>query len=217
MDNIKMNMAIAVPQLFYDLIARVFPGFLFLFVMWFLLNVSTNGELFSVGDIWSRLPDNFLGSLYFGIAYFIFSYYMGWILSILSNIEPFHRYGVDNKLSQYREESSANKVLLKTKYQKIRLENENVGFRIVKLRAEAKMLEAPRTGMCLMAALMLLIFIYRCLYEHINIQQLLNQFHLFLAPLIIALIFQKSISSAVERYTGNIEAHFDLMFRGEQA
>jgi hypothetical protein len=215
MDTIRMNMAIAVPQLFYDLIARVFPGFLFLFMVWSLPNVSIDGIW--LANVLPGIPDNFWGSLYFGIAYFVFSYYVGWILGILSGISPLYKYGVDHKLSHHPEDISKNSIPLKIKYQKIRLANENVGFRIVKLRAEAKMLEASRTGLCLVAALMLLIFTYKYLFERLDYWHLLNQFILFLAPLIVAIIFQKSIAVAVERYIGNIEAHYDQMFRVHEA
>lgn len=61
-----MNMVIAVPQLFYDLIARVFPGFLFLSMMWFLPNASTNADCVPLTNMWLKFPDNFWGSLYFG-------------------------------------------------------------------------------------------------------------------------------------------------------
>lgn len=193
-------MVIAVPQLFYDLIARVFPGFLFLSMICFLSNVLTKAIAIQLLSMKIEYLETFWGSLYFGIVYFIFSYYTGWILSILSDMWPFHKYGVDKMLlDQYPQE-------LKKNYQKIRLENESVGFRIVKLRAEAKMLEASRTGMCIMVSLMFLLVIYQ--YEAIDIKQIF----LISIPGILALIFQKSIKSAVDRYTKNIEAHYDLMF-----
>jgi hypothetical protein len=215
MDSIRMNMVIAVPQLFYDLIARVFPGFLFLFLIWSLPNVSTDGIW--LVNVLPEIPDNFWGSLYFGIAYFVLSYYVGWILGHLSGISPLNKYGVDYKISLHPEDKSPNSTPLKVKYQKIRLANENVGFRIVKLRAEAKMLEASRTEMCLVAALMMAIFIYKYLFDCLDYKQLINQSLLFLTPVIIAIIFQRSIADAVERYIGNIEAHYDLMFRGDDA
>lgn len=206
MDNVKMNMVIAVPQLFYDLIARVFPGFLFLSMICFLSIVSIRDYGIQLAITWLKSPDNFWSSLYFGISYFIFSYYIGWILSILSNIKPFYEYSIDKiLLRDYPPE-------LKDYYHKIRLENESVGFRIVKLRAEAKMLESSRTAMCIVAFMMLLGFAYEILHEPTDYQQLLKQSSLVFVPAILAIIFQKSIKSAIERYTGNIEAHYRLMF-----
>ena len=79
------------------------------------------------------------------------------------------------------------------------------------------MLEASRTGMCLVAVLMIIIFIYKYLFDYLDYKQLINQSLLFLTPIIIAIIFQRSIADAVERYIGNIEAHYDLMFRGDDA
>ncbi len=74
------------------------------------------------------------------------------------------------------------------------------------------MLEASRTGMSLMTAMLLLLFIHKSLNEGVDFQMLLKQIQLILIPLILALIFQKSIKSAVDRYTKNIEAHYELMF-----
>jgi hypothetical protein len=219
MDSIRMNMAIAVPQVFYDLIARVLPGFLFLFMMRLWL-ISLNFDDVQLANIWFNFPDKFLGSLYFVITYFIFSYYMGWILSILSGMKPFYKYGVDYMISRHSvKPSKMNNYFLADKYQKIRLENENVGFRIVKLRAEAKMLEASRTGLCFMTVLMFLSFIYD-FWQHIedfhlyfaDIIALLGKSLMFLIPLIMALLFEKTIAGAVQMYIGNIEIHYDLMF-----
>lgn len=222
MDNIRMNMAIAVPQLFYDQIARVLPGFLFIFMMQILLNISLNGKDFQLTNMWLNSPDSFWGSLYIGIAYFICSYYMGWILGIISNIKPFCKYSVDNRIKIYSDDAlKVDKYPLNKKYQKIRLVNENAGFRIVKLRAEAKMLEASRTGMCIMTVLMYLLFIHNFGYERLLYFKIFCTYNIieqsltFLIPLIMTFIFENAIERSVRFYTNNVEVHYDLMFNEE--
>jgi hypothetical protein len=84
--------------------------------------------------------DNVIDSFGKGIAIVALSYALGWVFlsfTFLSKRDP---------MLKKIEENSGSKSL-DTEYQWIRLSHPPAGFRIVKLRAEARMLEASRTAM----------------------------------------------------------------------
>lgn len=134
-----MNMSVTIPQVFYDVIARVVPGFVFL--------VALNLELSGTGLHVIEQPtssDNTIAIIFNSFGYCIVCYMIGWVLSALTfctlrkDIEKKCR----NKLHLTDEYISYSEM-----YQRIRLRNEAAGFRIAKLRAEARMLETSRSGL----------------------------------------------------------------------
>jgi len=130
-----MSISITIPQLFYDLIARVIPGFLFLLMLGF----EFSGTKIKV--IPSGVLNNSLAVIMLAIVCLVLSYLMGWVLLAFTFLSD------EEKTKIHHERLEKRIVSIQEMYHRIRIKNEAVGFRILKLRAEARMLESSRTGM----------------------------------------------------------------------
>ncbi len=139
-----MNLSLVIPQLFYDVIARILPGFLFLFI----LQHGLNGTEFELPGISTAPAENSISILFQGLAYLALCYFCGWSLRALRwpNLEKSVR-----KSFEKNDGPSSRK-----KFQIIRLEHPEAGFRIVKLRAEGRLLEVGRSGMWIAFAVTLI-------------------------------------------------------------
>ena len=142
--------AVTIPQLFYDFIARVIPGFFLsaLFLLFFpVLSEDYLPEAFTASD-------NFISSFFKAAGYLIICYIIGWILE---------GYRVKSRSKILKKEHEAkldpDEIPLRKMYQKIRNTYEKVGYRIIKLRAEARMHEANRMAAYLVAILCFVFFI----------------------------------------------------------
>lgn len=201
-----MNISITVPQLFYDLIARVLPGYLFLFML--RISLSGTGSSFKQFNVVPSTTS--MGILLNGVGYLILCYFTGWVLRAFSFC------GVEYKMSQLSQKSPDRQGELSSlyeKYHRIRLKNEAAGFRIVKLRSEVRMLEASRTGMCLIFVISTILLLLSKL-SLITLSTQSNWIWLLklLIPVMLALAFHKSLGPACDRYSGNIEKHYKIMF-----
>lgn len=135
-----MNLAVTIPQLFYDIIARVLPGFLFLFV----LDFGLRGTDFAINQGWSVQSDSSIAVLFGGFGYLAVCYFCGWFLGACR--------WPDIEGRVHRRHEPADGPSLSKMYQQVRLQHQASGFRLVKLRAEARMLGAARIGLWLAAA-----------------------------------------------------------------
>ena len=153
----NMKFSIVIPQMFYDLIARILPGFFFLAFLFF----SLPG--------WGRplyLPivagGNSVDSLGILLGYAVLCYFLGWLFLALTwdSKRLAFLWGSKRKevKAKYDKDDSMS---INEKYQRIRIAHPEAGFRIVKLRAEARMLEATRTAM---VAIMIITIIYLIIY-----------------------------------------------------
>lgn len=163
-----MNFSVFIPQLFYDIIARVLPGFFFL-------------TLLSYGTpLWLRYikpPVLFGGHMILdAVSYAACCYFLGWIFSTFTWYSQ-ERDKIESLwdrikslwdrikslwLERHKPEAQTAKPYSfprKSEYQWIRLAHPEAGFRIVKLRAEARMCEATRTAM-LIVILACLVYLY---------------------------------------------------------
>jgi hypothetical protein len=131
-----MKFSIVIPQLFYDLIARVLPGFFFLLI----LSLGIPNVMTQIPLSGSDGTENVMDSVGKGVVVAALSYLLGWVL--LSFTCCSKRKPMRAKNERNNDSKSLNK-----KYQWIRLSHPAAGFRIVKLRAEARMLETSRTAM----------------------------------------------------------------------
>lgn len=201
-----MNVSVTIPQLFYDLIARVLPGCLFLFMLKF--TVSGTGLSLKQFEV---VPSNTsMGILVNGVGYLILCYFTGWVLRAFSFFG--FEYKVD-QLLQKSPDSRSDSLSLYEKYHKIRLKNEAAGFRIVKLRAEARMLEASRTGMCFIFAISaILLFLSKLSLVTVSAQSNWTWLLKLFIPVILALAFHKCFGPACGRYVGNIKKHHEILF-----
>lgn len=200
-----MNILSTIPQLFYDLIARVFSGFLFLFMM----RISLSGNEFPFKEV--ELTASTTSLSWFG--YLILCYYVGWFLRGISFRG--YKYMIDllsKESSDRREEPS-----LYTKYHMVRLKNEAVGARLVKFRAEVRMLEASWNGMLLLlliwvALTICIVLSWGTIYTQSNSIWLFG----FVIPLVLAIAFQKCMRPAFERYVGSVERHYEMLCKDKR-
>ena len=134
-----MQFSVTIPQIFYDLIARIVPGSLFL--------IALTYELSGTGitsPLLTNLSSDVLLIILFVLACGIMSYLMGWVLHAFSFLSA------EADIKKAHESNLASQKIrfsLREMYIMIRMKNEAAGFRILKLRAEARMLQSSRTGM----------------------------------------------------------------------
>jgi hypothetical protein len=148
------------------------------------------------------------------IGYLILCYFAGWILRSLSF------YGEDYIISSRNksDESAYKHPTLNDMFQRIRLKDEAVGFRIVKLRAEARMLEAARTGMIIIFLIIFATFILEkpsliSIAVQSNGIWILKMF----IPVVMALAFHRSLNTAINNYIGNVEIHYKILIEEGQS
>ena len=132
-DKNKFNLAYAIPQIFYDIIARLIPGFAFFLIL----------KIVFI-DTYFRLPNviNLHSPFMLVIGYLIFFYLTGWFLRCLIDLFKGRWLGCVSKTKKFKAwlteklDEKKMKISHTQMLQKIRLRNESAGFRIVKLRAK---------------------------------------------------------------------------------
>jgi hypothetical protein len=206
------NIPVIIPQLFYDLIARILPGFFFLFIFRFIFS-----NTFLWGDFLNAFPcSNSVEIFFYGISYLVVCYFIGWMLRII----PLNRFlrileTMDEKRSTLVKEAESKKELtINDKYQMIKIFREEAGFRILKLRAEARMLEVTRNGLIIILLftipLAFLAIIPSKMYDWILIAiwsvKIIGLF-------IFVLIFDLGFHISFKNYIGNIEKIFEILSR----
>ena len=189
-----MSISIIIPQIFYDIIARVLPGYLFIFT----LGTSIYNDAFWFNQFECSQTNSFY-IFFIIINIFILSYFAGWILRTIS----YH--GMDHMIAKIKQDSPT----IGEKYQMIRFKNPDAGFRIIKLRAEVRMLEASRNGLILISMLSILQFIID--KSDLSSPILWIFVTKFIVLLLLAMIFQKAIGPAFHNYIGNISSVYELM------
>lgn len=151
-----MNLSVTIPQVFYDLIARVLPGFFF----FFLFKTVVYDTSITINVLKNTGSENFISSLGNGLGYLFIFYLVGWLLHAFTfcSYEKKIKNKFEKKINEENEKKQES-TSFTDMYQILRIINPNVGFRIVKLRAEARMIECTRTGMILLAFLVLSLFL----------------------------------------------------------
>jgi hypothetical protein len=205
--RIIMKLSVTIPQLFYDLIARMLPGFLFLFMLGFELS-GTGTELIPQGV----LSSNSIATILMAIVCGILFYLMGWVLRAFTFLS------VGEKVKAKYESKAKNAISISEMYNRIRIENEAVGFRITKLRAEARMLEASRVGMAFVFVISagLLLLHALALLPMIG-QSTLGWGYKLGVPLILAVAFRRCERGAWNRYYDNVTNHYEILFKTRAA
>ncbi len=195
-----MNLSIVVPQIFYDLYARVLPGLIFLLV----LSLGFPELNMYIGAHGSTGINNLVDSLGQGFGYAALSYFFGWLFSAFTLASK--RKAIHNIYSKKDDPKTLN-----AKYQWIRLSNSEAGFRIVKLRAEARMFEATRTAMfaiIIFSAAYLLLFPLLDLIEQVSWTKGIT---IIVLALIAAIGFRKCEIKAWDYYWGNVCIIYDIL------
>ena len=200
-----MKVAVTIPQIFYDLIARVVPGFLFL--------LALNFQLSATGVEVIQLPtssSNSIALVLYALVYGILSYLMGWVLLAFTFGSLRDRIKEKLKSELNLEEDS---ISISEMYQRVRIKDEAVGFRIVKLRAEARMLETSRTGMLYISAILLgLLAISKLALIPSPDWSRLTWGIRLCVPIVLAVAFRKLERRAWNNYFGNIIINYEILF-----
>ncbi len=131
------KVATTIPQLFYDLLARVIPGTIFLSLA---LAQGFQHALF--GNVRNLESSNFMAALLNGLVFAAAAYFSGWMLGVFSISRVLSYTGIETKEKK-----------LRPLYYKIKFKSERAGFPILKLRAEARMLEAIQVAFVILIIL----------------------------------------------------------------
>ena len=189
---------ITIPQVFYDLIARVLPGFFFcsLLSIYFPSFTPINSDFQSFNG---NLAIVFFKAVE---AVFIF-YFVG--LFLQSIVIRSHRERIIRRFQK-------DEVLpLYNQYQEIRIQDQAIGFRILKLRAEARMLEASRMAALIIAIMTICINIY--FYVATKAHLISLQETLKIGVLIwIFFVFHRAEKKYWSKYCRNIRGCYLLLF-----
>jgi hypothetical protein len=198
-----MNNAVkTVPHVFYDLIARILPGSLFFFLLRF------EGVDNIICQHLYRNSENSINILLDGIAFVVISYFAGWVLSALSAGRLVRT--IRRRLSEIKGPDDYDHPM-QQRYYEVRMRDELSGFRILKLRAEARMLESVITG----SAIVLVIILADIIFLKGNVKAIVEFENIIRVsiPIIIIFSFQTMIKSAWEKYFESIETHHQLLFK----
>jgi len=194
-----MKVSIVIPQLFYDVIARVIPGFVFLFML-YLCDLKTFSQFLQVT---SQSSVNIVDSLGRGVGLSLICYILGWVIHAVT-VPSFE------KSTMEKHKSGDDLVTLRKKYQWVRLTEVEAGFRILKLRAEARMLETLRMGLWILALFSLVMnlsksacpgYIFMTYVTVIGVVCLLSSFAILL----------RLEKEAWDRYWGNVVIVYELL------
>ena len=200
-----MNISIIIPQVFYDVIARIMPGFFFcvLALLSFPEWKDYLSPLAHAGEI------NLAESVGHGVVYAALCYLLGWLFSA---------YQLGSKREDTREKHQiiAGNKSFKKMYQWIRLSHPTAGFRIVKLRAEARMFQATRTATIVVVVLAVAYVVVLLAFFSPSVWPLDRAF--WLRPLLGVLIavlsffgFGRCEEKAWNYYWGNVLVVYDAL------
>lgn len=200
-----MQFSVTIPQLFYDLIARAIPGSLFLIILSY--EISDTGVN---GPCLPSLSSDLLSVTLFVLACGIMSYLMGWVIPSYSFLtaEP-------NIKKEYESILKSQKITLPIRemVDLIRIKDEASGFRILKRRAEARMLESSRVGMFYISWIALGLVLLNAL----NVLPSANNSALgwtikVIIPIILAFAFWKQERRAWQAYYNATISHYKILF-----
>lgn len=199
------NIYATIPQIFYDLIARICPGYFVCFIF----NFVFSGTGFEIGKYGSTSGSDLVATLFKGIGFITLCYFISWVLrsfTFKSYRETIKKETEDN------EKFKVEGYDIQRMYQCIRINYPQVGYRIVKLRAEAKMLEGARTGMCYIFLFALILFFcskfnfYSCPISHDGIW-----FIKLVIPAVFAVSFRLSERPIWKKYYRTIPISYQLL------
>ncbi len=196
-----MNISVTIPQLFYDLIARAIPGSLFLLMSGLVLLGVKNDLLTS-----ASLTGSSVVVIILAMGFIVLAYMVGWVLHAFT----FQSY---SSRTRTRYETDKTALSIAEKYNWIRIKNEVVGFRITKLRAEARMLETSRSGMTyvFLLAVGLILLNKLASFQMEGQSDFLWGIKLGL-PLILAIGFRKLEKRSWDKYYANVTSHYQILF-----
>jgi len=198
-----MKISVTIPQVFYDVIARVLPGYLFLFA----INCEVDLRILRSLSASARTS---VDAVLNGIGYTVLSYFMGWVL--LAGTVGSLRKRVMGEIEGAREPQQRSPSL-REMFHRIRIKHPGEGFRILKLRAEARMIETSRTAMCCASV----VGIFGLLFGKSPLFGLSGQSHSeraakIVIPLIAALAFRRCERRTWRNYFGNIPVTYKILF-----
>ncbi|HJP18921.1 MAG: hypothetical protein CMD96_00020 [Gammaproteobacteria bacterium] len=205
-----MNFSITIPQLFYDLIARVLPGFLFLVV----LKIELISFTVDFPMLTHSTDSNIMVSFGSGIGYVFICYFTGLTLSafvVQSKEKTAEKHQTTKIDPKYKS------ISLREMHEGIRLKRPEAGFRLTKLRAEARMFEIVRIGMALLVALTIVLVLVNTHFQIKNDFSFSLQKLPVMLPLILSVSFYLLEKSAWDRYFSRIRILYPIVLNGGTA
>lgn len=196
-----MNFSIVIPQIFFDFIARVIPGLIFIL----LLSLGFPALGIDIFRNETSCAGNFIDSLGQGVGYATLSYFLGWLFSALTLASK------QNKIREHYEKKDNNKKQLNDKYQWIRLSHPEAGYRIVKLRAEARMLEATRTAMLIIIIISILYLLFFTFLDNTILVSWSRSVTVIILAAISASSFRRLETKLWVYYWGNIDIVYKIL------
>ena len=194
-----------IPQLFYDVIARILPGYLF----YCIFRLLTFDLKLKLPEFISTSQSNIATSIGAGIGIVIIFYFIGVLLTSFT----FSSYKKDVKKKFEKKVKKLYPGLgLNDLYQCIRLKNESAGFRLVKLRAESKFIEVSRSFIVILFIIFLVISLLH-LFKALNIPSysLLSFSIKFCSMIIIIIGLRLQEKIYWTRYYGNVLRIYPLV------
>lgn len=190
------KVATTIPHLFYDLLARIIPGTIFLS-----LAIVQGFQYALFGSVREVGSSNFMATFLNGLIFAAAAYFSGWMLSVFSVSRISGYFGKEDKGKKLRHE-----------YYKVKLKSERAGFPILKLRAEVRMLEAIQVAFSILIILNLSRSFFPKLFGDEVTSGELNLASL--ATLVLGVIgTQLAIKPTWDRYHSAIETHHGLIFK----
>ena len=180
-----MNISLTIPQIFYDIIARVFPGFLFLFA----LRTCLSGTVIDPITIITSQADTSLERAFDSLGFLVLCYFSGMFLRGLTwpNLRP-------HETSEFR-----------TMLQRLRLQHPESGFRVIKLRAEAILFSSSRTGMIIVSGFAVFAWILGNKESSINDPIAISNWCIRIGvPVAVAIVFVSLEKRSWSHYHGNV-------------
>lgn len=200
LEAVVVNVAVTIPQIFYDLIARVMPGFFFL-KGWEVI-FGQEALAFENSD------RNWADVTFSGIAYLAICYLVGWLLASPATVLEARR-ALKTEEDGFAE-TDPRQWNIYCKYDWIRMEHPATGFRIVKLRAEHRMMQSSLAGVIILLVSLVLFLLYRrlALGAELNLLFSLTRFLVLFAVMTALVVLIQKMKKQFER---SIEQHFWLL------
>jgi len=204
-----MKISIVIPQLFYDTIARVIPGVVVLVLVEAYGTIGPDQKAVIKPEFTSVVEA--IGN---GAVLVLIAYVVGWILSGLTWFSHEPKHITTESFSEEPPDSYDQMPSLRSQYQWIRLAHTEAGLRIVKLRAEARMLEAIRTTFVLstsMAGILLLVKLFHVDLLFIEASTWRLSVLLFMSFAFAIVIYWRLERNAWDNYKGNISRIYKIL------
>ena len=163
------------------------------------------------GGVYARnfSSPNWMGSLFEGIAYVLLCYIIGWALQAFNkDTEKIEAIRNESDLDTEKTES----LKIRKMFYQIREKKEEVAFSVLKLRAEARMLESLKLIMLFYIVAFFVSGAWIAIIENNPGAETFGLFVFIAFALVLRWAFHKGEKRAWKRYCRSVIDHYDIMF-----